>query len=249
MYDACSPVPTISLHDMNSITLSILVPVYNESRTIVTIMNALREHCSDAQHIYIDDGSTDDSLAIIRAHARAEDSVITQKNGGKGSAIIAGLKQATGQYTIIQDADLEYHPTQISTLLQVAISHPQCAVFGSRFLQWNPSTHWRFRLGNQLLTKLSNLLFGAHITDSYTCYKLLPTDLLRSFALVSRGFELEAEITGKCLRRSIAIKEVPIEYSPRSVDEGKKIRWQDAWKGMVVLCRERLMSAPTVSAE
>lgn len=224
---------------MSGSTLTILIPVYNESATIEAIMLALREHCSDAEHIYIDDGSTDDSLLNIRALARPHDIVITKPNGGKGSAIREGLLRATNAYTIIQDADTEYHPSHIESLLNAALHHPGCAVYGSRFLRKNPSTHWRFRAGNILLTRIANVLFGARITDSYTCYKLLPTKLFQSLNLESRGFELEAEITGKCLRRSISIVEVPITYRPRSVAEGKKIRWHDAWRGLVVLWRER----------
>lgn len=222
--------------------LSIIIPVFNESETICEVMTALQEHCSDAQHIYIDDGSLDDSLSKIRQHARSQDSVLTQKNGGKGSAIRAGLALATGKYTVIQDADTEYHPVQIQRLYEAAVATPKNCIFGSRFLSWNPSTHWRFRAGNIVLTSVANLLFGSHITDSYTCYKLLPTDLFRDLQLDSRGFELEAEITGKCLRRGIPIIEIPITYKPRSVAQGKKIRWQDAWTGLRIFWRERWRS-------
>lgn len=222
--------------------LSIIVPVFNESETVIEIIQALQEHCAEAEHIYVDDGSLDDSLVKIRTHARPQDTVIHKENGGKGSAIRAGLEASTGIYTVIQDADTEYHPIQISRLLEAAHAHPNAAIFGSRFLSWNPSTHWRFRLGNIVLTGLANLLYGSCITDSYTCYKLLPTPLFRSLNLDSRGFELEAEITGKCLRRCIPIFEIPIAYKPRSVAEGKKIRWQDAWKGLRIFWRERWRS-------
>lgn len=138
-------------------------------------------------------------------------------------------------------------PIQIIRLLEAAKMHPHSAIFGSRFLSWNPSTHWRFRLGNIALTSVANVLFGSHITDSYTCYKLLPTTLFHSLALNSSGFELEAEITGKCLRRGIPIIEVPIVYKPRSVAEGKKIRLQDAWKGLRMFWRERCRTIPAAT--
>lgn len=227
--------------------LTIIVPVYNESSTVVEIMQALQQHCPIAEHVYVDDGSLDDSLVKIRAQARPEDIVVHQDNGGKGSAIRAGLVRASGTYTVIQDADTEYHPIQINRLLETAQQHPQAAIFGSRFLDWNPSTHWRFRLGNIALTSLANLLYGSRITDSYTCYKLLPTALFQSLQLTSRGFELEAEITGKCLRRGIPIVEIPITYRPRSVAQGKKIRWQDAWKGLCMFWRERRAAVPPVA--
>lgn len=219
--------------------LSVIVPAFNESETIVDIMQAIQEHCPQAQHIYVDDGSLDDTLSRIRAHARPQDTVLTQENSGKGSAIRTGLQHSEGQYTVIQDADTEYHPIQIGRLLEAALSHPGHAVFGSRFLSWNPSTHWRFRAGNIMLTGIANLLFGSRITDSYTCYKLLPTPLFCALHLTSQGFELEAEITGKCLRNNIPIIEVPIVYKPRSVAEGKKIRWHDAYKGLQMFWQER----------
>lgn len=220
-------------------TLSIIVPVYNEARTLKDIMDALTVRCSDAQIIYVDDGSKDASLAMLRTHARPHDIVLTKENGGKGSAIREGLLHATGDYTVIQDADLEYDPSDIALLLQEAVAHPQCAVFGSRFLRDNPTIYKRFLLGNKAVTAALNLLFFSRLTDSYTCYKLLPTSLFQSLHLTSRGFELEAEIASKCLKRHIPIREIPISYKPRTLEEGKKIRFSDAWKGVRTMWRIR----------
>lgn len=215
--------------------LSILVPVYNEERTLASIMLALSKACGDAQIIYIDDGSKDGSFAILRKHARSVDIVLTKENGGKGSAIRKGLEHAEGQWTVIQDADLEYNPAEILTLLVEAKSHPGSAVFGSRFLKKNPNIYKRFLVGNKVLTAWINLLFFAGLSDSYTCYKLLPTDVFRSLNLTARGFELEAEICAKLLKRGIKIRELPISYKPRTIAEGKKINWKDAWKGIVMM--------------
>ncbi len=212
--------------------LSIIVPAYNEGRTVKEIMDALNVKCADAQIIYVDDGSKDDTLTILRANARPQDIVVTKPNGGKGSAIREGLAKADGQYTVIQDADLEYDPSEIALLLQTAESRAGSVIFGSRFLRPNPTIYWRFLLGNKAVTAVLNLLFFARLTDSYTCYKLLPTHLFRSLNLTSRGFELEAEIASKCLKRGIPIREVPISYKPRTLEEGKKIRFSDAWKGV-----------------
>lgn len=212
--------------------LSIIVPVYNEGRTVKEIMDALNARCPDAQIIYVDDGSKDDSLAILKAHARPQHLVLTKQNGGKGSAIREGLAKAEGEYTVIQDADLEYDPSEIAMLLIEAEAHPGSAVFGSRFLRANPTIYRRFLLGNKAVTGALNMLFGARLTDSYTCYKLLPTPLFRSLNLTSRGFELEAEISAKCLKRGIPVRELPISYKPRTLEEGKKIRFSDAWKGV-----------------
>lgn len=219
--------------------LSIIVPVYNEERTLATVMSALGAACAEAQIIYVDDGSSDRSLSILQAGARSQDLVLTKENGGKGSAIRTGLAQAAGTFTVIQDADLEYNPAQITTLVEEAKKHPGSAVFGSRFLQKNPNIYKRFLLGNKVLTMIFNLLYGTHLTDSYTCYKLLPTDLFRKLDLTARGFELEAEICAKCVKNGIPIRELPVSYKPRTIEEGKKINWKDAWRGMKMMVKLR----------
>jgi dolichol-phosphate mannosyltransferase len=222
--------------------LTIIVPVYNEAATVASIMDAVSESCPDAQVIYVDDGSKDESLGILRSKARPQDLVITKPNGGKGSAIIAGLEKAQGSFTIIQDADLEYHPKQIPLLVKEGHRLEGMAVFGSRFLIKNPNIYKRFLIGNKVLTLCLNVLFGSRLTDSYTCYKLLPTDVFRSLHLTSRGFELEAEITCKCLKRGIRIHEIPVVYNPRTIEEGKKINWKDAVRGIWMMLKVRFGS-------
>lgn len=224
-------------------TLSIIVPVYNEERTVTRIMDALKVECPNAQIIYIDDGSKDGSLALLQQHARPQDKVLHKPNGGKGSAIRFGLEHATGIFTTIQDADLEYHPRQIPVLLKEAERlGGTSSVFGSRFLQKNPNLYKRYLLGNKVVTLVLNILFSSRLTDSYTCRKLLPTTLLKSFNLTSHGFEIEAEICAKCLKRGIPIVELPIEYQPRSIEEGKKIHWKDAVKGIATMIAIRFSS-------
>lgn len=221
--------------------LSIIVPVYNEARTLEKIMPAIASACPEAQIVYVDDGSKDTSLELLRRQARPSDLVLTKPNGGKGSAIRVGLEQATGTYTVIQDADLEYDPKEIDLLLARATQEPGTVVFGSRFFHGKtPHIYWRFLMGNKVMTALMNILFLARLTDTYTCYKLLPTDLFRSLKLTSNGFELEAEITAKCLRKGTRIVEIPISYHPRSIEEGKKINWKDAVKGAVMMVMVRL---------
>lgn len=220
--------------------LSIIVPVYNEARTLEAIMKRITEAVPDAQVVYVDDGSRDHSLDILRTHARTQDIVLNKMNGGKGSAIRAGLQKVDGEYTVIQDADLEYEPTDIPKLLDEAEKHPGAVVFGSRFLTPNPVMYKRFLLGNKTLSAIMTILFGKRVTDSYTCYKLLPTNLFRSLNILSSGFEMEAEICAKCLKKRIKIIEVPIHYHPRSIAEGKKINWKDAVKGILVMLKVRL---------
>ncbi len=220
--------------------LSIIVPVYNEERTLVTIMDAISTACPDAQLIYVDDGSKDTSLTILKEHARTTDIVLTKPNGGKGSAIRMGLDHATGTYTVIQDADLEYDPKEILLLLERAKAEPGTIVFGSRFFHGKtPHIYWRFLMGNKTMTMIMNILFLSRLTDTYTCYKLLPTDIFKSLDLQSRGFELEAEITARSLKRGKKIVEVPISYHPRSIEEGKKINWKDAVKGALMMLKVR----------
>lgn len=221
--------------------LSILVPVYNEERTLGQMMAALMECCSDAELIYIDDGSKDASLTILKQHARQQDIVISKANGGKGSAIRAGLERATGTYTTIQDADLEYHPRQIAVLLEEAQRRPgDVCVFGSRFLTQNPNIYKRYLLGNKFITLVLNILFLSRLTDSYTCRKLLPTALFKRMNIRASGFELEAEICAKALRSGIPIIELPIDYSPRTIEQGKKINWKDAVKGAWTMLKIRI---------
>lgn len=229
---------------MSSQNLSILVPVYNEERTLKRVIDALTLAQPNSQIIYIDDGSQDRSLEILREYARPQDIVITKENGGKGSAIRAGIEKATGSFCIIQDADLEYDPAEITTILSDAIAHPDCAVFGSRFLQSNANIYKLYLLGNKVLTLVLNILFCGHLTDSYTCYKLFPTPLLKSLPLHADGFELEAELAAWPLKMGIAIREVPVTYRPRTFEEGKKINGRDAVRGIVTMLKVRMAQRP-----
>jgi glycosyltransferase involved in cell wall biosynthesis len=226
---------------MDAPRLTIIVPVYNEERTLEAIMPRIFAACGEfAEVIFVDDGSKDRSLEILRRLARPQDIVVTKANGGKGDAIRAGLPQARAPHVIIQDADLEYDPAEIPLLLRAAHASPGCAVFGSRFLKPNPCLYRRFLWGNKVLSACLSILFFGRVTDSYTCYKLLPTSVMRSLNLQSNRFELEAEITAKCLKRGIRIREVPISYRPRTLQEGKKIGFRDAWKGFWMMVKVRV---------
>jgi len=176
--------------------LSIIVPVYNEARTLHLIMQKLHDvFHEETQLIFVNDGSKDDSLAILQKHACSSDLVLTKANGGKGSAVRMGIPHAEGKWTAIQDADLEYEPSEILKLLAFAESHPDTVIFGSRFLQENPNIYKRNLWGNKTITAFLNILFKSHLTDSYTCFKLFPTRVLKDFPLTAQGFELEAELS------------------------------------------------------
>ena len=224
---------------MTAPKLTILVPIYNEERTLAEVMKLLTMALPESEIIYINDGSKDRSLEILQSKARPQDKVLTQKNGGKGSAIRAGIAQAYGNFCVIQDADMEYDPKEILILLKEAEEHPGSIVFGSRFLKPNPNIYPLYLLGNKVLTTILNLLFGGNLTDSYTCYKLFPTKILRSLPLTARGFELEAELSAFPLKAGHSIRECAISYHPRTFEEGKKINWKDAWKGIFTMLKIR----------
>ncbi len=225
-------------------SLNILVPAYNEERTILRVMEALTHALPESRIIYVDDGSEDRTLEILQKHAREQDQVLTKENGGKGSAIRMAIAVADAEYCIIQDADLEYDPSEIGSMLAVAIAHPAVIVFGSRFLKPNPNIYPLFLLGNKTLTWILNLLFCGKLSDSYTCYKLFPTPVLKSLDLKANGFELEAELAALPLKAGRKIIECPISYHPRSFAEGKKIGWKDAVRGILTMLRVRFRQEP-----
>ncbi len=212
-----------------SIPLSIVVPVYNEERTLAILIARLYASCgSIAQMIFVDDGSRDNSLQILRSLARPQDTVVTKENGGKGSAVLEGYKHAQGAYTIVQDADLEYSPEEIPELLRFAKEHDLPALFGSRRLkQQKQFVHLSFFIGGSMLTFICNMLYGTRLTDQPTCYKMVRTDMLRTLPLKEHDFRFDPELTVMLARRGVPIRELPISYFPRTVEEGKKINWRD----------------------
>lgn len=205
------------------------MPVYNEERTLPQIIERLHRACGDfAQIIFVDDGSGDRSLAILREQARPGDIVLTKSNGGKGSALRLGFPHARGRYTIVQDADLEYSPEEIPGLLAFAEERGHPVVFGSRRLKKQKQfIHLTAFLGGSFLTYLCNFLYGTRLTDQPTCYKLIQTDILRSLPLKENDFRFDPEVTVLLARRGIPVVEYPISYTPRSYAEGKKIGFKD----------------------
>lgn len=228
--------------------LSVIIPAFNEEKTLAQVLDRVLALPLKPEVIVVDDGSRDRTAEIIREYQARYGiiGVILPRNGGKGAAVQAGLKFASQPYTIIQDADLEYFPEQFQTLLQPVRAGKASVVFGSRNLRHpaalkNQFQYLRFWLGGKVVTLAANLLFGTHLTDEATCYKLFPTALLRRMNLRCRGFDFCPEVTAKALRLGHRIHEVPIRYNPRSLSEGKKIRARHGVEAIMVLLKYRLM--------
>jgi glycosyltransferase involved in cell wall biosynthesis len=230
------------------IMLSVIIPAFNEEKTLAQVLDRVLALPLRPQVIVVSDGSTDGTNDIIRDYERRGlvTGVICPVNRGKGAAIQEGLKHATQPYTVIQDADLEYSPEQFELLLRPVRAGKAQVVYGSRNLRHpamkkNNFHYMRFWLGGKVVTLWGNLLFGTHLTDEATCYKLFPTKLLRQMNLTCRGFDFCPEVTAKSIRLGHRIHEVPIAYNPRSLDEGKKIRARHGIEAMLVLLKYRLL--------
>lgn len=225
--------------------LSIIVPAFNEEETLPQIMDKLLALPISKEIIAIDDASTDRSPAILQNLSEKGQIIFFHHavNRGKGAAVRTGLAAAQGEYTIVQDADLEYDPNDIIRLLETAVTHNAEAVFGSRIRSPESGiSYYRYYWGGRLLTALADLLYGVGITDESTCYKMVRTDLMKSLGLTSRRFEFCPELIARLGKRKIKIIEIPIHYTPRKMQEGKKIRWHDGAMAIWTLLKHRLRS-------
>lgn len=220
--------------------LSIIIPVYNEAETVGEIIRQVQQvRGFEKEIIVVDDASTDGTLKIINA---AKDiAVIKHKvNRGKGSAIRTGIAHATGDYLLVQDADLEYDPQDILLMLEPIKKGKAEVVYGSRFTGQHRNMFFWHWMGNQLLTLVTNILYNTTLSDMETCYKLMPVPLAKSLNLQAKRFEFEPEVTAKILKRGIRIWEVPISYAGREYQEGKKISWRDGLPALWTLVKERV---------
>jgi len=217
--------------------LSVIIPSYNERKTLPEVLKAVSALPVDKEIIIVDDGSSDGTREWFESEKAAgrwpEARMIKhEKNQGKGGALITGFTEAQGHFVVVQDADLEYDPSQIPELLRPLDEGQTDAVFGSRMLAEKIETYSPLYLrGNRTMTAWINFLFGSRYTDSYTCYKLFRTSDARRMNLKSHGFEIEAEMACKAAFMGIRVMELPVIYRPRSREEGKKINFRDAIKG------------------
>lgn len=227
--------------------LSILMPVYNEEERIADAVKqalAVNYPC-EIELVVVDDGSRDGTAEILGRTDDARVRVITHpRNLGKGAAIRTAVENAEGDYMVILDADLEYDPQDIPRLLEPVLDGRATVVYGNRTFGSHSAYSFWYVLGNKAVTTVANVLFNSYIGDLETCFKLMPIALYRSLDVRSPGFGMEAEITGKLLRRKIRPYEVPISYRARSRDEGKKITWKDGVEAVWILARERARRLP-----
>ncbi len=224
--------------------LSVIVPVFNERNTVVEIVRRMRavELPVDREIVIIDDGSDDGTRAVL---AQLGDStvrvVLHPQNQGKGSAIRTGLDHVTGDLVIVQDADLEYDPDDWPKLLAPVLKGRATVVYGSRFTGERRNMLFLHWVGNRFLSLVTNVLYNTTLSDMETCYKLFDRRVLDGIELRAVRFEVEPELTAKILRRGIRIYEVPISYSGREVNEGKKITWRDGLVALWTLVKYRFV--------
>jgi glycosyltransferase involved in cell wall biosynthesis len=241
-------------HLKSTTSLSVIVPAYNEQHLVATSLDRLRllgesTLLERVKVIVVDDGSSDGTAASLEEFQRSLAEIPARNiewifirhssNQGKAAAIHTGLAHADTELTVIHDADLEYHPQDLLKMARVFLQEPADAVYGSRFLasEYRRVLFFRHEVGNRLLTLLSNIVSDLNLTDMETCYKMVRTELLKSIPLVGKGFAIEPEITIKLAKRAARIFEVPIRYSGRTYQEGKKIGVKDGFRAIAAILR------------
>jgi len=212
-------------------SVDIIIPVYNEEKTIENILEILEntDFCNLEKNIIIvDDCSTDATREILKRYEEKYTVIYKEKNGGKGSAVNVGFENAKSDIVIIQDADLEYNPSDYAPLLKLIVDGEADVVYGSRFLG-TPFKDFMFLsfVANKFLTLLTNILYGTKLTDMETCYKAIKREFVKGLNIKSNKFDLEPEITAKLVKKGAKIKELPIKYNARSYQDGKKITYKD----------------------
>ena len=227
---------------MQDVTLSIVIPCYNEKASIRTIVDKVREApVAHKEIIIVDDCSTDGTSEVLDTEiAPLVSKVIHQKqNGGKGAAMHTGFAAATGDIVIIQDADMEYDPNEYARVIEPICNDEADVVYGSRFAETKryDDAYKQNIAANLFLTRLSNLFTGLKLTDMETCYKAFRREIIQSIELKEKRFGFEPEITAKLASRKVRMAEVPISYFPRKVEEGKKINWKDGVRAIYCIVK------------
>ena len=222
--------------------LSVLIPVYNEERTLERLLDAVEERPEVSELVIVDDGSTDRTPEILSARdfTIPVQVIRHERNRGKGAALRTAILAAKGEVALVQDADLEYDPAEFPLLLAPIERGRAEVVYGSRSFAAHSAYSFWFVIGNKLVTLWTNVLFNSYLSDMETCYKLMPLSVWRSLDLRSDGFDIEPEITAKLLRSGHRTYEVPISYAARGRVEGKKLTWRDGVTALWTLSRVRV---------
>jgi glycosyltransferase involved in cell wall biosynthesis len=224
--------------------LSVIVPVYNERNTVVEVLRRMRAvelpDGIDREIIVVDDGSSDGTRDVLNQLSDSTVRIILHEhNRGKGAAVRTGIEVASGDYVLIQDADLEYDPEDWPKLVAPVMRGRAQVVYGSRFTGERRNMLFLHWIGNRMLSFVTNVLYNTTLSDMETCYKLVDRSLLLDLELRCNRFDIEPEITAKILKRRIRIYEVPISYTGREFDEGKKITWRDGFAALWTLAKFR----------
>lgn len=241
--------------------LSVVMPVYNEAETLEEIVRRVAATTLKAEIVAVDDGSSDGSLAILeglRDEGLIDRLIVHERNQGKGAALATGFSVATGDFVIVQDADLEYDPSEYRKLLEPILDDRADVVFGSRFFGGEPHRvlyFWHY-LGNRFLTLLSNMVTNLNLSDMETCYKCFRREVLNGLVIEERGFGVEPELTAKVALGGWRVYEVGVSYSGRTYAEGKKIGWKDGVRAIYCILkyglfrrgREQRPSRPDLAA-
>lgn len=232
-------------------TLSIIVPAYNEENNLASVLDSVTQvdlpYGVEKEIVIVDDGSTDGTVSqaqsFISAHPQMQINLVSHLvNRGKGAAIRTALPVVSGDYVVIQDADGELDPHDFIKMLKKIVAEDLPVIYGSRFLHDGGRQGSRFfYYGNRIISVLANILYRQHLTDEATCYKMFRTSLLRSLTLRCQGFEFCPEVTAKIARRGIKIQEVPINYYPRTREQGKKVRLRDGFIAAWCLLKYRFV--------
>ena len=241
-----SNTPPLARYAVPPITLraSVVIPCFNERDTVLELIDRVQAAPVDKEVIVVDDYSTDGTRALLQQRLDERGDIVLElraRNGGKGAAVQDGLKRATGDVVIIQDADLEYDPADYPVLLRPIQTGRAKVVYGSRFIGEHRAMYFWHSLGNQFLTLVCNVLFDTTLTDMETCYKVFTIDIARQLKLREPGWGFDPEMTARILKMGNRIYEVPISYAGREFNEGKKISWTDGFVVLLTLLRYRIL--------